>query len=60
MNKIDWSYTFLLYSDCSLNIRISLFYISDEVKSMWIFLKKGSFMRPENVELPAQRYVLLL
>ena len=32
-------------------------YLSDEVKSMWIFLKKGSFMRPENVELPSQRYL---
>ncbi|KAL5271478.1 hypothetical protein ACHWQZ_G001931 [Mnemiopsis leidyi] len=29
--------------------------VYDEVKSMWIFLKKGSFMRPENVELPSQR-----
>ncbi|XP_063688755.1 uncharacterized protein LOC134821875 [Bolinopsis microptera] len=29
--------------------------VYDEVKSMWIFLKKGSFMRPENVELPTQR-----
>lgn len=29
--------------------------VTDEVKSMWIFLKKGSFMRPENVELPMQR-----